>query len=222
MQFFRDRIDAGEQTAARLLDELPELTDQSPIVFALPRGGVPLGAIVARALMAPMELLVSRKLGAPSQPELGFGAVAEGGGRYVDEDTVRLLALSEAEVDAVADAEGREVARRVARYRGRRPLPELPGHAAVLVDDGIATGGTCRAAILSLRALRPDRLVLAVPVAAAQTLRELRPLVDELVCVERPESLWAIGAWYQDFSQLSDDEVLAWVHSPGPEAHAPE
>ncbi|AKU91249.1 phosphoribosyltransferase [Vulgatibacter incomptus] len=218
MRIFRDRTEAGEVLASML----PDLGDRTPIVLALPRGGLPVAVPVARALGAPLDVIVSRKLGAPGQPELGFGAVAEGGGRYVNRDTVRLLALSESRIAEVEAAERRELARRVEKYRGGKRLPSLEGRTVVLVDDGIATGGTVRAALESLRDLHPKRIVLAVPVAPAETARELREEVDELVCPEEPESLWAIGAWYEDFSQLRDEEVISWLQVAAPsEEHAP-
>lgn len=206
-------MDAGEQLASLLLEQEPTLPSERPFVLALPRGGVPVAVQVARSLDAPLEVVVSRKLGAPGQPELGFGAVAEGGGAYVDPDTVRLLALSEEAIDDVTEAAAKEVARRVERYRGGRPLPILRGHVAVLVDDGIATGGTAKAAIRSIRRLRPARLILAVPVASSSAQVDFEGEVDELVAVKMPESLWAIGAWYEDFSQLSDAEVSAWMEA---------
>lgn len=206
-------MDAGEQLASLLLEQEPTLPAERPFVLALPRGGVPVAVQVARSLDAPLEIVVSRKLGAPDQPEFGFGAVAEGGGIYVDPDTVRLLALSAETIDRVAETATREVARRVERYREGRPLPILRGHVAVIVDDGIATGGTAKAAIRSIRRLRPERLILAVPVASSSAQVDFEGEVDELVAVKMPESLWAIGAWYEDFSQLTDAEVSAWLEA---------
>ncbi|HWV37609.1 MAG TPA: phosphoribosyltransferase family protein [Vulgatibacter sp.] len=210
---FRDRADAGSQLASLLLERDPRLPSERPFVLALPRGGVPVAVQVALALGAPLEVVVSRKLGVPDQPEFGFGAVAEGGGIHVDADTVRLLALSEETIERVTEAQAQEVARRVERYRQGRPLPILRGRVAILVDDGIATGGTAKAAIRSVRRLRPDRLVLAVPVASASARTDFEREVDELVALKTPETLWAIGAWYEDFGQLSDAEVLAWLEA---------
>ena len=221
MALFRDRVDAGQQLASLILEQEPALPGERPFVLALPRGGVPVAVQVARSLDAPLEIVVSRKLGAPDQPELGFGAVAEGGGAWVDPDTVRLLALSQDEIDAVTDAAAREVERRVARYRHGRPLPILRGHVAVLVDDGIATGGTAKAALRSIRRLRPERVILAVPVAPASAQIDFEGEVDELLAVRMPESLWAIGAWYEDFAQLSDAEVSAWLQAARPEGERP-
>lgn len=204
MVSFRNRLDAG----LRLAEALADRTFERPIVLALPRGGVPVAEPVARVLGAPLDVLISAKLGAPGQPELGFGAVSEGDAVYLDRDTVRLLALSEEEVDmAIAEARAK-VARRVARYRGGRALPSLQGRTVIVVDDGIATGGTARAAVRSVRRQGPARIVLAVPVASEATVEEFQEEVDEVVCVAAPRSLWAIGAWYDDFSQLSDAEVL--------------
>jgi len=204
MIIFRDRFDAGEQLASKLL----HLRGERPVVLALPRGGVPVAERVARMLGAPLDVLVSAKLGAPGQPELGFGAVAEGEAVYVDPDSVRLLALPIHEVEVEVARAHAKVLRRVQRYRGTRPLPDLEGRTVILVDDGVATGGTAHAAIRAVREQAPGRLVFAAPVISASTARELSEEVDELVCVEKPQNLWAIGAWYEDFRQLSDAEVL--------------
>lgn len=202
---FRDRIDAGQQLAAAL-QALP-LSD--PVVLALPRGGVPVAAEVARALKAPLDLLFVRKIGAPQQPELAVAAVAEGGALAVNHDT---LAFSGASMDYVhrrANEEGLEIARRRQRYLGRRVAEPVQGRCAIVVDDGIATGATMRAALELLRQREPARIVLAVPVAPPQAVAELRPLVDELICLRTPEWFHAVGAHYARFEQVEDDEVTA-------------
>ncbi|MCK6526908.1 phosphoribosyltransferase [Myxococcota bacterium] len=212
---FRDREDAGRRLAALLSPrDIPD-----PMVLALPRGGVPVGFEVARALGAEMDVLVARKLGAPWEPELGIGAIAEGGGRYLDLGTIDTLGISDADIEEATAREEEELARRVRRYRGGLPPPDVRGRTVILVDDGIATGGTVRAAVRSLGELGAGRVVLAVPVAAPQTLARLLAEVDEVVCVYQPPELIAIGLWYQDFRQVTDEEVLdllARVRRPSP------
>lgn len=203
---FRDRGEAGRMLAERLKDTRSE----SPVVLALPRGGVPVGYEVAMALGVPLEVLVARKLGVPWRPELGMGAIAEGGAMYVNADVLEYADLSEEDVRAVAREEMRELARRVRLYRGGLPLPELRGRTVLLVDDGLATGGTARAAARAVRARGPRKLVLAVPVAASETAEALRhEEVDEVVTVQEPDMVGSVGAWYEDFHQVDDEEVLA-------------
>lgn len=203
---FRDREEAGRMLAERLRDT----RDESPVVLALPRGGVPVGYEVATALGAPLEVLVVRKLGVPWRPELGMGAIAEGGALYVNPEVLAYADLTNADALEVARQEARELARRVRLYRGERPLPDVRGRTVLLVDDGLATGGTARAASRAVRSLGPRRLVLAVPVAAAETAEALRgEEVDEVVAVQEPDRLGAVGVWYEDFHQVDDEEVLA-------------
>lgn len=210
---FRDRIQAGDLLGERLRS----LGLKDAIVLALPRGGVPVAARVARKMGVPFDVFVSRKIGAPHRPELGVGAVAEGGMLWFDKRSAASVGLDDDGVERAAERERVEVVRRVQMYRKGRPLPDLRHRPVVLVDDGIATGGTVHAAIQALRALGVDHLVLAVPVAPPSTLGELAEHVEEIVCLSEPKDLWAIGAWYDDFKQVDDDEVLALldaVHSP--------
>ena len=202
---FRDRADAGRQLAARLAVHRGE----TPVVLALPRGGVPVAFEVARALDAPLDVLVARKLGAPFNPEYALGAVAEGGALVLDPEAVTEAGTTPAELDDLVRRETAELARRVHAYREDRPLPEVAGRTAILVDDGIATGRTALAAVRALRALGPRLLVLATPVAAAQTAATLRREVDEWVCLREEENFFSVGSWYERFGQTTDDEVRA-------------
>lgn len=204
MKRFRDRIDAGRKLAAALQHH----AEAHPIILALPRGGVQVGYEVARALNAPLDVWIVRKLGVPWQPELGVGAVSEGDHLYIARDILHRVGLSEAELEQVIKEQRVEVDRRVKAYRGHRPPPELRDRTVIMVDDGIATGSTVRAAIRSIRAEGPKKVVLAVPVAAAQTVAELADEADEMVALLRPSDLYAIGLWYDDFQQLSDPEVV--------------
>lgn len=201
MQFV-DRQDAGRRLGQRLAEE--DLDE--PVVLALPRGGVPVGYEVARALGASLDVLVARKVGAPGRPELGLGAIAEGGAEVLDSQRVAALGLRREDLDPTVTAERAELERRVQQYRGDRPLPELSGRAAVLVDDGLATGVTATAGIRALRALRPARIVLAVPVGAPDTVRRLENEA-EVVCLSQPAAFRAVGKWYRRFDQTSDDQV---------------
>jgi putative phosphoribosyl transferase len=201
---FRDREEAGRLLAERLR----EYAGEAPVVLALPRGGVAVGYEIARALDVPLDVMMVRKLGVPWHPELGMGALAEGGAVYLNRDVLAEAELEQEELRTVIAEETHELERRVQRYRGGRPLPELKGRTVILVDDGLATGGTARAAVRALRGFGAGRIILAVPVAASQTAEQLREEVDALVCVQEPSNLWAIGAWYEDFHQMTDEEVL--------------
>ena len=201
---FEDREGAGQQLAELLL----RYTDENPIVLALPRGGVPVGYEIARALKAPLDVFIARKLGAPGRRELGIGAVAQGGVRIINERTVQALGISEEYIERVAAEETAEIERRMRLLRGDRPEPEVRGRTVILVDDGIATGVTAWAAIRALRRRASRRLVLAVPVCAPQTAEAIRPEVDDLVCLKAPSDLMAIGFWYLNFEQVSDQEVI--------------
>ena len=201
---FEDRVDAGRQLAERLAP----YAEERPVVFALPRGGVPVGAEVSRSLGAPLEVIVSRKLGAPGQPEFGIGAVAPGGVRVLNERAVRALGIEEDYLEMISGRELAEAERRLKLFRGDRPYPDLERRTAILVDDGLATGVTARAALLALRRMNPRRLVLAVPVCALQTAELLRPEADDLICLLAPANLEAVGLWYRNFEQTSDEEVV--------------
>ena len=200
---FADRREAGRLLAQALIHH----AGTNALVLGLPRGGVPVADEVARVLGGTLDVWVVRKLGAPMQPELGMGAIAEGPAVVIDRSTVRLLGISSAQLLAVARREMVEVRRRVERFRGGRPAPALGGRTVILVDDGIATGGTMRAAIRAVKKRGPAQLVVAVPVAAPDSVATLRREVDEVVCLHEPEHLHAIGLWYEDFRQVPDEEV---------------
>jgi putative phosphoribosyl transferase len=201
---FRDRREAGR----RLVERLSGLRAASPLVLGLPRGGVPVAFEVAQALGAPLDILVVRKLGVPFQPELGMGAVGEGGVRVLNADVVRQARVTEPQLAQVEARERAEVEERAARLRGGRPAIALEGRTVVIVDDGLATGGTARAAVRVARERGAERVILAVPVAPPETVAALRRDADDVVAVETPEPFFAIGGWYADFSPTSDDEVV--------------
>lgn len=201
---FRDRRDAGK----RLAEELHRYANRPDVmVLALPRGGVPVGFEVATALDSPLDVFVVRKLGLPWHEELAMGALARGGVRILDEDLIRAAGVSEEEVQRVTATEQRELERRERQYRGARPFPNLTGKTVILVDDGLATGYTMRAAVAALRQEGPARVIVAVPVAARETCAAFRDIADDIVCAVTPEPFHAVGLWYDDFSQTTDDEV---------------
>jgi len=203
---FTDRIDAGR----RLAKALSGYKSEKPIVLALPRGGVPVAAEIATALDAPLDLILVRKIGVPFQPELAMGAVVDGAAPVTvrNEDVIKLAGISEQDFAAVRDEQLKEIERRRKAYLGDRPHPELAGRVVIVVDDGIATGATTRAALQAMRLRKPRKLVLAVPVAPTETLQKLRGEADEIVCLEDYEEFGAIGFFYADFRQTSDAEVI--------------
>lgn len=204
MSRYRDRAHAGQVLAAKLR-HLAGRDDV--VVLGLPRGGVPVAYEVARALAAPLDVFVVRKLGVPGHRELAMGAIASGGVRVVNESVVRQLRIPQHVLDEAAADELNELVRRERLYRGERPAPQLKDRVVVVVDDGLATGSTMRAAIAALRKLEPARIVVAVPVGAAETCEEIGREVDEVVCVESPLFFQAVGLWYESFDQTSDAEV---------------
>jgi len=201
---FRDREDAGVQLAAKLA---AYRGDPSVLVLALPRGGVPVAHEVARALGAPLDVFVVRKLGVPGHRELAMGAIASGGVRVLNREVIDTLAISGTSIDAVAVKEQQEVDRQQRAYRGDVPFPDLSGRTVIVVDDGLATGSTMRAAVRALRQSHPAKIVVAVPVGAAETCRSLATEADEVVCVNVPELFHAVSIWYEQFSQTTDEEV---------------
>jgi predicted phosphoribosyltransferase len=205
LRTFVNRQEAGRLLAA----ELADLKPRKPVILALPRGGVPVAAEIARALEAPLDLVMVRKIGAPMQAELAVGAVVDGDTHEIvlNEDIVRLLDVSERYIEIECSKELQEIERRRERYLGGRPRVDVAGRVAVIVDDVIATGSTMRAALRATRRRKPAWLIVAVPVAPPETVEELRAEVDEIRCLLTPEGLGAIGLYYRDFSQVSDSEV---------------
>ncbi|GIH71479.1 phosphoribosyltransferase [Sphaerimonospora thailandensis] len=203
---FTDRAEAG----ALLAEVLSGMALADPVVLALPRGGVAVAVPVAERLAVPLEVLVTRKIGCPDQPELGVGAIAEGGEPVFDRELLYRLGFEPEDVAPVIERERRELARRVRVYRADRPLPEVADRDVVVVDDGLATGGTARAAVRAVRSMQEGngRVILAVPVAAGETVESLRAEADEVVVVATPAGFRAVGQWYERFDQLADDDVL--------------
>ena len=201
---FRDRFDAGR----RLAQALESYRGHGDLlVLALPRGGVPIGFEVAKALGAPLDIMIVRKLGVPGQEELALGAIASGGIRILSEDVIAALQIPGRVIATVAATEETELKRRERAYREDQPAAQVRNHTVILVDDGLATGSTIRAAAQALRQQDPARIVVAVPVSAPQTCDEYRIGVDEIVCAVTPEPLYGVGQWYDDFSQTTDEEV---------------
>jgi len=197
-------VDAGKQLAKRLTD----FADRDDVlVLALPRGGVPVAYEVAKALQVPMDIFLVRKLGVPGHEELAMGAISTGGVRVLNDDIVSYLRIPRDVIDAVAAGELKELERREREYRGDRPEPDVRGKTVILIDDGLATGSTMRAAAAALRQQNPTRIIVAVPVSAPQTCDEYRMGVDEIICARTPEPFFGVGMWYEDFSQTTDDEV---------------
>lgn len=205
---FEDRIDAGHRLAEALTQHIGE---KDLIVLALPRGGVPVAAEVASALDAPLDLLLVRKLGTPGHEELAMGAIASGGTVVFNQDLLSYLPVPQSTMDAVIFRERQELARRDQAYRGDRPQPAVEGRTVILVDDGLATGATMRAAIQALRQRKPKRIVVAVPVAPPDTVERLQQEADEVECLVAPDPFYGVGYWYEDFSQTTDEEVRAYL-----------
>jgi putative phosphoribosyl transferase len=215
MRGYRDRSHAGALLAAAVAARLADRPCPDPLVLGLPRGGVPVAAEVACAIAGELDVLVVRKLGAPGHPELAIGAIDGEGGRVLNHDVIARLGLSAADIERVTALERRELARRVADYRGDREPPRLAGRHVLVVDDGLATGATMRAAVASLRHHGPARVVAAAPVGAPDTVAALSSLADDVVVPLTPVDLRAVGSWYADFSATSDDEVRALLAAAG-------
>lgn len=204
MASFRDRREAGKKLAQKLSVYAGR---QDVTVLALPRGGVPVAYEVARALNAPLDVFIVRKLGMPGREELAIGAIASGGVRVLNQDIIRMLSIPDEVVEFIVRREGQELERREKLYRGGRAMPEIRDRTIILIDDGLATGASMRAAIEGVRAQHPARIVIAVPTAAIETYEALQDEVDEILCMITPEPFYGVGYWYQDFSQITDEEV---------------
>lgn len=204
MTAFKNRTEAGRRLAKKLIT----YTHRSDVlVLGLPRGGVPVAFEVAKALSLPLDICLVRKLGTPGHPELAMGAIAQGGSLVLNEDIIQWRRISQGAIDRVVETERQELERRSRRYRGERPLPHIRDHTLILVDDGIATGSTLRAAISTLKKQQPARIVVAVPVAPPSICQELTSEVDRVVCLNMPTHLCSVSLWYDDFSQTTDEEV---------------
>lgn len=201
---FKDRTDAGQKLAQKLT---PYVGEPNALVLALPRGGVPVAYEVATRLRLPLDVFLVRKLGLPGQQELAMGAIASGGVRVLNEDIIRSGHVSQQIIEAITEHEERELQRREQAYRSGRPAYEVVGKTIILVDDGLATGASMRAAITALRVQHPKTLIVAVPVASEQTCAELRQYTDAIICAMTPRPFYGVGMWYDDFSQTTDDEV---------------
>jgi putative phosphoribosyl transferase len=217
---FADRRQAGKQLAT----QLAAYADRSDVlVLALPRGGVPVAFEVARALHSPLDVFLVRKLGVPGHEELAMGAIASGGVRVLNEEVISRMPISSSAIDEVVHREEEELKRRERLYRGNCAAPTVQGRTVILIDDGLATGSTMRAAATALRKMQPSKIIVAVPVAAADTCADLRSEVDEVICGATPEPFMAVGAWYSDFEQTSDEEVgelLDRITSHPPDPHS--
>lgn len=205
---FSDRRDAGRRLSKQLSHYAE---DKDVLVLALPRGGVPVAYEVARSLRAPLDVFLVRKLGVPGHEELAMGAIASGGVRVINDDVVRVLNITEKDIDQVAAREQQEMERRERQYRGDRPPPAIRGRKIILVDDGLATGASMRAAIAAIRTQGPAEIVAAVPTAPPETCRSFESEVDRIICAETPQPFQAVGLWYKDFSQTTDDEVREYL-----------
>ena len=201
---FKDRRDAGRKLAQKLTAHAGK---PNTLILALPRGGVPVAYEVALALNAPLDIFIVRKLGLPEREELAIGAIATGGVRVLNRDIIRMLGIPEEVINFVAKRELQELDRRERLYRGDRPAPDVRDRTVILIDDGLATGASMRAAIAGLRAQHPARLVVAVPTAAEDVCEAFRPEVDEIVCAITPEPFYGVGRWYDNFAQTTDEEV---------------
>jgi len=214
---FRDRRDAGQQLGRALSG----LDVSRPVVVGLPRGGVPVAAEVAHAIGAPLDVVLVRKLGVPDQPELAMGAIGEDGVRVLNADVVRAGGVDGRALEAIEQRERRELERRAASYRAGRPRLDVRGRTVIVVDDGVATGATARAAIEVLRVHGAARVVLALPVAPPETAAALRRIADEVIVLVEPARMWAVGQWYDDFRATTDEEVVDLLRAPPSEPIAP-
>lgn len=202
---YKDRQDAGRQLA----EKLTKFKDENPIIIALPRGGVVTGYEVAKVLHAPLDVLITRKLGAPFQPELGIGAIAPNNVRILNLDAIRFIGISKDQMEEIIQRETKEMHRRIKLYRGNLPPLDLQGKTVIVVDDGLATGVTAGAAILAIRQMTPEKIILAVPVSPIDTASRFKEEVDEFICLQQPHDFFAVGQYYYDFDQVTDEQVIS-------------
>lgn len=202
--FYKNRKDAGQQLA----EKLRQYTDEKPIILALPRGGVILGYEVAKALKAQLDVIVPRKIGAPSQPEFGIGAIAPNDVLIINEGAIKMLGLAENDLKELIEHETKEMERRIKLYRKDLPEIDIQDKTVIIVDDGLATGVSTKAALLSIKKMNPKKIILAVPVGPPDTTDRFRQEVDDLICIYEPIDFYAVGGYYEDFSQISDQEVI--------------
>lgn len=217
VQRFHDRREAGQLLARRLA---PYQDRNDVVVLALPRGGVPVAHEIARELKAPLDVFLVRKLGVPWHPELAMGAIAGTGTEVLNGDVVSAYNIPPHVIRAVAERERAELERRLQEYRGTRPMPSLRDRVVILVDDGLATGSTMRAAVGAIRLERPRSIIVAVPVAASDTCRDFQDEVDEVLCLHTPPDFFAVGRWYEDFSQTTDEEVRELLNDDTTQRHS--
>lgn len=201
---YKDRFDAGQKLAEKLL----KYKNENPIIIALPRGGVVIGYEIAKKLSAPLDVIVTRKIGAPFQPELGIGAIGPKGIRLLNSGLIQTLGVSEIQVEQIIEEETMEMNRRIELYRGNLPPLDLTGRTVILVDDGIATGVSDKAAIMSVKYFYAKKIILAVPVCPPNTAEKFHKYVDEFICLAQPPDFYAVGAYYENFEQVSDEEVI--------------
>lgn len=204
---FKNRQEAGQQLA----EKLTKYAKDKPIVVALPRGGVVLGYEVAKKLKAPLDILVARKIGAPLHPEFGIGAIAPNGIFILNTDLIKSFGITESELKKVIKTQTKEMTRRVELYRQDLPLIDLKNRTVIVIDDGLATGVTTQAAILSIKQMSPKKIILAVPISPPDTANKFRKKVDEFLCLLEPAGFYAVGAYYEDFEQVTDDEVISLI-----------
>lgn len=202
--FYKDRKDAGRQLA----EKLKKYKEDKPIIMALPRGGVVLGYEVAKILNAPMDVITTRKTGAPFNPEFGIGAIAPNGIRILNPESINLLKISDSEIERIIEKETNEMNRRITLYRKGLPSINLQGKTVIVVDDGLATGVSTKAAILSIKQMQPEKIILAVPVSPPNTADKFRKEVDEFICLAEPADFYAVSVYYDNFEQISDEEVI--------------
>lgn len=211
MALFRNRSEAGQLLARKLWRYAK---DEHVVVLGLPRGGVPVAFEVARTLGAPLDVFVVRKLGVPGHRELAMGAIASGGVAVFNDSVVQNLHIPQSAIDTAIAEESAELRRRERRYRDNRPFPVIADRVVILVDDGLATGATMKAAVQAIRQLAPQQVIVAVPVSSVEAVQDLAQVADEVVCVQTPDPFWGVGAWYQDFTQTTDEEVCALLETP--------